>query len=98
RVGFSILDVNLVRPVGVGFTATRRVWHVRLHQRLVPFPNRGIVVYRTPLAEVAGIHNANYATERKTEDDALHFALLSFCRPFLQSNLRAGIGPVAKTQ
>jgi hypothetical protein len=26
------------------------------------------------LAEIAGIHNANHATERKNEDHAFHFA------------------------
>jgi hypothetical protein len=30
------------------------------------------------LAEIASIHNANHATERKTKDDAFHFALLRF--------------------
>src|ERR1700722_9064278 len=77
RIGLAVADVDFIGEVSVSLTATRRVWHVRLHQRLVPFPNRGIVVNRTPLAEIAGIHNANHATERNTEDDALHFALLS---------------------
>jgi len=34
------------------------------------------------LSEVAGIHHANYATERNTKDNALHFALLLFAGPF----------------
>src|ERR1700733_5296506 len=66
RVGFSILDMDLVRPIGVGLTETRRARHVGLHQCFIPFPDGGID--RIPLSEVAGIHNADQATERQSED------------------------------
>jgi hypothetical protein len=75
RVRLPILDVNLIRPIGIRLAATRSGRNVGLHQGLVPLPDRGI--HRIPLSEVAGIHNANHATKRQAKDDAFHFALLS---------------------
>jgi hypothetical protein len=83
RVRLSIFDVNLVCPIGVRLAATRSGRNVGLHQGLVPLSDRGI--YRIPLSEVAGIHNANHATKRQAKDDAFHFALLNISGVFLKA-------------
>jgi hypothetical protein len=63
--------MHLIGPVGVGFAATGRTWHVRLHQGLVPFPNFG--VDGVPLSEVTGVHNRNQAPEdAEKRDETFH--------------------------
>jgi hypothetical protein len=42
HVGLAVFDVDFIRPVGVRFAATSRIWNVGLHQGLVPFADFGI--------------------------------------------------------
>src|SRR4051794_7658999 len=87
RVCLAVLDVDLVGPIGVRLAAARSTRIIRLHQRLIPLANGGIC--RLPLSEIAGICNAKHATERQTEDNAIHSALLSFSSRDTRSNVRA---------
>jgi hypothetical protein len=71
RVGFAVSDMDVICPVSVGLTATRRVWNIRLHQGLVPSPNFGTNSF--PLSGVTGVHTSNQAAENtETKDDAFH--------------------------